>query len=470
MTPRPDRTPNQHAVGRHGAVAPSRTSLVLAVVIPLVTYGALTATSGEPAPLPGPVPPKDAALTSQQVVCPPPITGGAVSVSNVRVSGEMQLRMGEEQSTVTVEQDKTTRVDADSSVVVDGRGPLAPGLLAARVDERGAAATSCAAPQPDYWFTGVGSASIHSSELELVNPDAGGAIADVEIYGANGVLPVDAVRGVTVPGGTTTAIDLAETAPDRSELAVHVSVIRGRLGASIVNRIAGDGSYADWLPPQAEPSSSTVLLGLAAGRGEHQLVVANPSDDQARVQIKVIGLESTFAVLGLDELSIPPQSVSVTDVGDVVGDAVAKEKAGGLQVTSTVPVTSGLRSVVGAPAEDLSHAVAATPVHEAALLLPKGRATLVLAAPTESGSVTVTAYDAGGKHLKTERVAVKRLTCAVLGLPGQTSLVDVRAERTPLPGAVRVVTDGGVVTLPLQELVLTGLVPAVSAGWVQSAP
>ena len=80
------------------------------------------------------------------------------------------------------------------------------------------------APQPDYWFTGVGAASIHSSELELVNPDAGAAIADVEIYGENGILRIDAVRGLTVPGGTATAIDLAETAPDRSELTVHVTV------------------------------------------------------------------------------------------------------------------------------------------------------------------------------------------------------------------------------------------------------
>jgi hypothetical protein len=469
MTPGPDPTPNRHGGGRHGAVAPSRTSLVLAVVIPVVTLGALAATSGEPAPLPGPVPPKDTALTSLQVVCPPPITGGAVSVSNARNSGEAKLRMGDEQSTVTVDQDKTTLVDAASSVVVDGRGALAPGLVAGRIDEKSAAATSCVAPQPDYWFTGVGSASIHSSELELVNPDAGRAIADVEIYGDNGVLPIDAVRGVTVPGGTATAIDLAETAPDRSELTVHVTVTRGRLGASMVNRIAADGSYADWLPPQAEPASSTVLLGLADGKGERQLVVANPSDDQARVQIKVIGSDSTFAALGLDELSIPPQSVSVTDVGDVVGDAVAKEESG-LLVTSTVPVTSGLRSVVGSPAEDLSHAVAGTPVHEAALLLPEGKATLVLAAPTEADSVNVTSYDAGGKLLGTDRVAVKRLTCAALDLPRKTALVDVRAEGTPLPGAVRVVTHSGVVTLPLQELVLRGLVPAVSAGWVQSAP
>jgi hypothetical protein len=94
----------------------------------------------------------------------------------------------------------------------------------------------------------------------------------------------------------------------------------------------------------------------------------------------------------------------------------------------------------------------------------------MLAAPTESDSVTVTSYAADGELLGTERVAVKRLTSAALDLPEKTSLVDVRAEGTPLPGAVRVVTDRGVSTLPLRELVLTGLVPAVSPGWVHSAP
>ena len=159
----------------------------------------------------------------------------------------------------------------------------------------------------------------------------------------------------------------------------------------------------------------------------------------------------------------------VTDVVDVVGDAVRNEESG-LLVTSTTPVTSGLRSVVGSPGRDLSHAVAAVPVHEASVLLPEGRATLLLAAPTESGSVTVRSYDVGGELLGTNRVAVKRLTSAALDLPDQASLVGVRAEGTPVPGAVRVVTDRGVVTLPLRELVLTGLVPAVSPGWVQSAP
>ncbi len=333
MTAGADRTPsrpsNRYGAGRHGAVARSRTSLVLAVVIPLVTFGALTATNGEPAPLPGPVPPKDTALTSLQVVCPPPITGGAVSVSNVRVSGETQLRIG--RRAVPPSPSSRTRPPWSTpphrwwstGAARSRRGSLRPGSTRRaprrpRVRRRSRTTGSPgwvrrrSTPRSSSWST----------------PTPAGRSPTSRSTATNGLLPIDAVRGVTVPGGTATAIDLAETAPDRSELTVHVTVTRGRLGASMVNRIADDRSYADWLPPQAEPASSTVLLGLAAGRGERQLVVANPSDDQARVQIKVIGSDSTFAALGLDELSIPPQSVSVTDVGDVVGDAVAKEESG----------------------------------------------------------------------------------------------------------------------------------------------
>lgn len=467
-------TPNRPVTGRRvaapGEAPKSRRSLVLAVLVPLVTLGAMAVTSGEPAPSRPPVPPEDTPLTSLQVVCPQPISGGDLALASARSNGETLLRLGSERSNAKVTKDTTTVVpDLDTPVVVDGRGRIAPGLVAARIDEKEAAATSCAAPQPEYWFTGVGSASIHSSELELVNPDSGPAIADVEIYGAHGLLPLNDVRGVTVPGGTATTIDLAKTAPNRHELAVHVTVARGRLGASMVDRISDIDTYADWLAPQAAPATSTVLLGLATGGGQRQLVVANPSTDQARVDVKVIGSGSTFTPLGLDEISVPPQSVVVTDVSSVLGKAVAKEESG-LLVTSNVPVTVGLRSVVGAAVKDLSHAVSATPVHESALLLPDGKATLVLAAPTRAGSVTVTSYDADGKRLATKRLAAKRLTSVALDLPDKTSLVVVRADQTALPGAVRVVTDRGVVTLPLQELVLTSLVPAVSAGPAQSAP
>jgi len=468
MTPPKQPTPRRSASGRRVAsttqATPSRRSLLLAVLVPVVTLVAIAATDGSAVSPRPPVPPQEAALSSLQVVCPPALSGGDVSISSARATGSVALRLGDVRSESTITQDATTVVpDQDASVVVDGRDALAPGLIAARIDDRAAAALSCAPPQSDYWFTGVGAASIHSSDLELVNPDSGPAVADVEIYGANGIVPVDAVRGVTVPGGTATTIDLAATAPNRNELAVHVTVARGRLGASMVDRISDTDRYADWLAPQAEPATSNVLLGLTKGAGERQLVVSNPSEDQARVQVKVIGSDSTFAPVGLDEISVPPQSVVVTDVSAVVRKAIGKQESG-LLVTSSLPVTVGLRSVTGSTTKDLSHAVGAAPVQEAALLVPKGDATLLLAAPDVSGAVSVTSYDAQGKKLATKRVVAKRLTSASLALPKKTSMVVVKAEGKPLPAAVRVVTDRGVVVLPLQELVLSTLVPAVSPG------
>ncbi len=468
MSASPGPTPGRPASGRRVAATtesrPSRRSLLLAVLVPLVTLGAIAATSDAPVASRPLVGPQDSALTSLQVLCPGPVTDGDLLVSSARANGEATLRLGTETSSVKVTRGATTVVpDQTGAVVLDGRGDLAPGLLATRTDAAAGAAVTCAPPQSEYWFTGVGSASLHSSELELVNSDSGPAVADVEVYGARQLLKIDALRGITVPGGTATTIDLARTAPNRNELAVHVTVTRGRLGATMLDRLSGDADYADWLASSSAPSTANVLLGLTKGDGERQLIVANPTEDQARVQVKVIGSDSTFAPLGLEEISIPPQAVVISDVSAIVGEAMAKEEAG-LLVTSTVPVTAGLRSVTGRGSPDLSTAVAAPAVDEAAVLLPQGEATLLLAAPDESGAVTVTSYDIDGAELGSERVAVKRFTSTSYELPAKASLVLVEAAQVALPSAVRVVTDSGLVVLPLQELVLTGLVPSVTPG------
>jgi hypothetical protein len=461
MTPKPRPGAVRRAPGRRVAAAaptrPSRLSLVLAVSVPLVTLLAITLTDGsQPATRAG-VPPTDSALTSQQLVCP--AAAGELLVASTRATGEQR-----------VTQNATSRATGlDDAVVVDGRGDLAPGLVATRADAARAAAVGCGAPQPEYWFTGAGAASIHSSVLELVNSDAGPAVADIEVRNSGGLMVVDALRGITVPGGSAVAIDLSSTVPARRDLSVHVTVNRGRLGASMLDQIADTAEYADWLAPQAVPATDAVLLGLVGGIGEHQLILSNPAEEQARVEVKVIGSDSTFLPVGQKEISVPPQSTVVVDLADTVRTATAKQEAG-LQITSTIPVTAGLRSVTGKPV-DLSHAVSAVAVSRSATLLPPGRATLVLAAPNESGSATVTSYDVVGKELASTRVAVKRLTSTSLLLPQKASLVVVKAVGPALPGAIRVVGTKGAMVLQLTELALTAPVAALTPGSasVQSA-
>jgi hypothetical protein len=317
----------------------------------------------------------------------------------------------------------------------------------------------CHAPRPDTWFTGVGAASIHSSTLQLINPDSGPAIADVTVLSSHGALEVRGLRGLTVPGGTVATIDLSDQAPSRSELAVHVAVARGRLGASLLDSFNERTSTVDWISPQFEPSLVNAILGVPTGSGTRTLVVANPTDDEARVQVKVIGAQSTFSPEGFGEISVPPQSVVVRKVDSILGTTQTKD-AMGLLVTSSQPVTASVRSLVD---DELSSAVAVLAFSHAGLVVPDGHATLVVAAPDEAGSARVTAYSAGGKLLLDERVAAKKLTGTTLKLPADTAYVLVSSDTATLHGAVRIDSSRGVITLPLEDAVTSGLIPSVRA-------
>ena len=103
-------------------------------------------------------------------------------------------------------------------------------------------------------------------------------------------------------------------------------------------------------------------------------------------------------------------------------------------MTSSVPVTSGLRSVVGSARRGPQPCRRRDAGARGRGAAPGGEGDAGAGRSTQAGSVTVTSYDADGTRLGSERVAVKRLTCAAFDLPAKTSLVDVRAEGTPLPG------------------------------------
>ena len=447
--------------GRRAAETSTTTrpvSLVLAVALPLVVLVAALLVNGDPVPPPGATAPSQAPLTSLQLVCPG-AAGGSIGIGTVQpeVGGGISLHLGGSHRTAKVASNRVTWVGEPAPTVLDARQGMAPGLIASRVDERRAAAVGCHEPRPDTWFTGVGAASIHSSTLQLVNPDSGPAIVDVTVYGTDGVIDVRDLRGMTVPGGTVTTIDLSAKAPSRSELAIRVSAARGRIGASLLDSFSERTSTADWISAQYEPSLTNTLVGIASGTGTRTLVVANPSDSEARVQVRIIGTRSTFAPEGFAEISVPPESVVVRNVDRYIGTSSTRD-AVGLLVTSTQPVTAAVRSLVS---DELSSAVAVEGFTQAGLVVPDGKAVLMVAAPNEAGSAQVTAYAADGKRLLDTRIAAKRLTGATLDLPDGTAYLLVQGTNSSLHGAVRVTSARGVVTLPLVDAVTTGLIPGL---------
>jgi hypothetical protein len=347
--------------------------------------------------------------------------------------------------------------------VVTGADDLAPGLVAGRSQTAPLAAVDCAPPVADQWFTAAGAGATHDSVVELVNPNAGEALADITVRSPNGVEDVPALRGVSVPGQSTTQLDLGQIVPRRGELSVEVHTSRGRLAVHVVDSYDELGAGAqsrDWLPSQDAPATTNLMLGLTKGQGERTLVLANPGADEVRATVQVVTADSVFAPAGVDEIRVPPDTTDAVSLDDVLTQAT-RSGATGLLVETTGPVTATVRQVVDGDLSLLSPAPAVDAT--SAAVVPVGAKELLLGGPDAVGVATVTSYAANGKQLDQQRVELTPHGGADLTLPGDATLVVVRPERTSVRAAV-MLTDGGTAVVPLRELVLTGLVPDVRPG------
>lgn len=448
-------------------------TIVLAVVLPLASAGALLlvrpSEPGDATYAPATTP-----LTAATLACPsalPDAPEVALTTVAEGVDGQVEVGLGDDAREVPVATGRVSSADDPDATTVTGTDDTAPGLVASRSGGDEAAVAACRPPAAVHWFTGVGAGPSHDSVLELTNPDAGTAVADVTLYGREGVVDAPNLRGVSVSGGRSVRLDLGSIVPRPDELALQVVTARGRLGASVLDQVDRVGSAPltqDWLPAQQEPALQSVLLGLAPGSGRRTLAVANPGPDEVGVQVKVVDSESVFAPAGLDEVRVPPQSVVSVPVTAVVDEAVGKG-ALGLEVTATGPVTATLRSVVEG---DVSHAVAGTAYSSATTVLvpeapaqgPRRAARRVVLTASAAGTVTVLAADADGERLRTTEVEVEPGRGFEVPVPPGARRITVTPSRTTITGAVVASGPGGVAVLPLTAPVTSGLVPDVRPG------
>jgi hypothetical protein len=432
---------------------------VLAVVLPLCTVGALALV--RPAdPVDTRQAPQETALALSVLTCPSSITRTReVSVASATgLEGTVEVApVGEESpAPLAIEAGRpATSSPGRRAVVVRATDDLAPALLASRDDE-GPASAPCVTPRPEQWLTGLGAAARHSSVLELVNPDTGPAVADISLIGSRGPVDAPSLRGITVPGGTSVRVDLAEETPLRGELSAEVVVSRGRLGvfaADSYDQLGRGEAGVDWVAPQ-EPDTDLLILGLPTGGGSRELVLANDGDDEVRAVVRVVTKDSAFRPEGLQDVRIPPQSVSRVPLSAILGKAVT-DGAVGIHVEATQPVTGTLRSFVGG---DVSHSVPLTTfVEPTQLVLPDGRARVLLSASVV-GSAEVVATRADGSQ-KARSVDLAPGRTVEVRLPPGAVLVQVTPS-VAVRGSVVVVRKGAAV-VGLRELVRTDLVPAL---------
>lgn len=460
-------------VGRRTAVRrnPVNLTTALAVVLPLLSAGAIVLVRPDE-PTQDLRPPTETALTAATLICPAALPDSPeVALSTVAegVDGRVLVGLGDAAADADLVTGRVTGVDDPEALAVSGSDEAAPGLVAARSGGAEQAVTACAPPAAATWFTGVGAGPAHSSVLELTNPDSGTAIADVTVHGLDGVVDAPRLRGVSVPGGTSVALDLAAILPRSDELAIEVVSARGRIGATVLDRVDPIGSRPltrDWLPGQAEPAMQGLLLGLAPGRGPRLLAISNPGNDEVRVELKVVGTDSVFAPEGVEEIRVSPRSVLRIPVTEILGG----EDVLGLAVTASAPVTTTLRSMADG---DLSHAVPGVAFSEAAtVLLPEAPETgpqkaerqVVLAGATSAGTVTVVARDADGRELSSRELEVTPGIGIAVPVPSAARQVSVVPGRTSMTGAVVTSSKAGAAVLPLTVPVSSGLVPDVRPG------
>lgn len=425
---------------------------LLAFAIPALTVGALALVQPSTT-VAQDRPPTSSSLTRATVVCPPALPGTELvgtTVADPSVSGALRLRHDDNRE-VGLEGGGVAEIEEPGAAVVVGEEDLAPGLVAGR-SGRGAA-TSCDPPVAETWFTGVGAGAEHTSLLQLVNPDGGPAVADVTVFGPDGPVEVPTLRGVTVRGQRTTTFDLADVVPQREELSLRVQVPRGRLGVSVVDRVAelGRGARsADWLAGQQRPRATSYLLGLGGKSGDRLLAVANPGQDEALVSVLVVTGRSEFAPSGLEPLAVPPGATRVLDLTRLLGDRSARG-AVGLRIEADADVTASLRTLAGG---DLSHAVAVDAVaSRAGAVLGAGPKRLVVAGAAAVTDVTVVLRDGAGEQLESDQVTVDPGVGLRLPLPAAARYVELQVGDVPVQAVVESGPPGlGVV--PLRELVL----------------
>ncbi|WP_183095296.1 DUF5719 family protein [Nocardioides stalactiti] len=467
------RADRETAPGRRGIVRRHRVDLlvVLAMLLPTAVVGALALLDGEDSSSYTQAPPSSARLTDASVVCAAAAssTAGDVVVSRVphMRGGEVAVRVAEGGAEelgvprqVDVRSGDLTLVRTDGDVLVTGEEAAAPGLVAGRTGAARAAA-ECRAPTFDEWYVGIGAAAKQASVVELVNPDDGPAVVEIALYGHPGLVIENDLRGIRVPGHTVMRIDLARATPRRGTLAAHLTVVRGRVVTTVRHTYdpLGQGTpRTDFLPAQAEPSTSNLLLGVPSD-ADGTLHLFNPGTDEVRATVRVVSDQATFTPAGLDEIEVPGGTVRQVALSDVLTKE-ASEGALGLQVVSAQPLVTSVR-VLGADLGLIAPTSAVDQNEVTTAVVPVGPKALVLAGASRSGVVRVTAVAADGRVLLDEKlVEVGAERGHRLRLPDDAVLVTIDPKNTPIAGTV-VLTGDRLGVLRLRPAEIDAEVPVV---------
>ena len=261
-------------------------------------------------------------------------------------------------------------------------------VQSASTTARGAAERCLPASHRQWFVPDVTTGRGETSYLVLMNPFGQDASFDVVIRtdGRSSVHP-GPLSPFVIRAGTSAAIrlnDFVLLGPDEHAEGVEVDVLRGRVVAGGLT-IAADGVRAE-----AASSSAAVrwVLPAAGYVSPSMLMLLNPGDRTAQLNVVAQGDSFQRLLSGLDGIQLEPDSAKVFDLGNLPEAGIV------VQSTNGVPFVASRR--VGGARGD-SAGVSGSPLPSAAwIVLPPtppggGRVTLMLQNPGQAAaSVTLT--------------------------------------------------------------------------------
>ncbi|SFC11509.1 DUF5719 family protein [Streptomyces aidingensis] len=275
---------------------------------------------------------------------------------------------------------------------------------------RGLLGTACQAPAADFWFAGAATVDTRHDYLHLTNPEDGGTVVDIELYGPEGRLETGiAEDGVSLPGRSGVAVRLSTlTDEQHAGLAVHVTARTGRIGAQI--ETVDEQLGVDWLPAVTGGTDGRVLLpGIPADAKTVRLVAFTPGDADLNLSVQLVGATGTFTPAGNESLFLRSGLLEAVELADIT-----QGEPGSLLLTPedslTGPVVASLRVTRGdGSKQEMAFIAGTAPVEERASVSGNvlDGTELSLVAPGETAEVRVTwSAASGGGDPVTEEITV----------------------------------------------------------------
>jgi hypothetical protein len=234
----------------------------------------------------------------------------------------------------------------DASIVIAADGGMATTSSAVIVDdvkdgtEAGLKAAPCLAPATTHWFSGLGATDEDRTDLILSNPDDAQAQVDLRYYGRSGRIAVPGSPGVVIRGHDTRPVSLTKLQGE-SPVSVAVQASQGRVTAvakrTQTSQIKPAG--VDWQLPSTSPAKVVLIPGVPAGEGNRQLVVTNPNNSRATVDVQVLGFQGPYTPSGAGSVDVPPEGTATVNLQPGLAG-----EAAGIKLTSDVPVTGAVIS------------------------------------------------------------------------------------------------------------------------------